>query len=95
MAGTGIAEYSTGTFLITGRGMDMTFTETKFEALILRILFAACTLVCGMILTALVATKATPVQWAANGPVSALFASAPSTCALPDVGNIVCIRAEG
>jgi hypothetical protein len=75
--------------------MDMTLTETTFEALILRGLFVACMVVCGMILTAMVATKVKPVQWAASGAVSALFASAPSTCALPDVGDIVCIRAEG
>lgn len=73
----------------------MTFTETKFEALVLRGLFAACILVCGLILTAMVTTKPVPVQLASGGPVHSLLAAAPSTCALADVSNIVCIRAEG
>jgi hypothetical protein len=75
--------------------MDMKFTETKFEALVLRGLFAACILVCGLILTAIVTAKPTPLQLASGGPVSALIASAPSSCALPDSSNTVCIRAEG
>jgi hypothetical protein len=74
--------------------MDMKLTETKFEALVLRGLFAACILVCGLILTAMVSAKPQPVQLASGGPVRALLAYAPSTCALADLSNIVCIRAE-
>jgi hypothetical protein len=73
----------------------MKLTETKFEAFVLRSLFAACILVCGLILTAMVTTKPKPVQLASGSPVHALIALAPSTCALADVSNIVCIRAEG
>ncbi|QAU24418.1 hypothetical protein EO087_10800 [Dyella sp. M7H15-1] len=73
----------------------MKLTETKFEALVLHGLFTACIVVCGMILTAMVTTKPTPVQWMSGGRVSTLLASAPSSCALPNVGNIVCIRAKG
>jgi hypothetical protein len=73
----------------------MKLTETKFEALILRGLFAACLLVCGMILTAMVTAKPAPVQLASGGPVKALLASAPSTCALPDASSSLCIHAEG
>jgi hypothetical protein len=74
--------------------MDMKLTETKFEALVLRGLFAACIVVSGLILTAMVVTKPTLEQLASGGPVTAVLASAPSSCALPDIGNIVCIRAE-
>ncbi|GLQ52397.1 hypothetical protein ACFFJT_13535 [Dyella flava] len=73
----------------------MKLTETKFEALVLRGLFAACIVVCGLILTAMVTAKPTPVQLASGGPVSALLASAPSSCALPDSSDTVCIRGEG
>jgi hypothetical protein len=73
----------------------MKLTETKFEALVLRGLFAACIVVSGLILTAMVITKPTMDQLASGGPVNALLASAPSTCALPDISNIVCIRAKG
>lgn len=67
----------------------------KFETFILRGLFAACILVCGLILAGMITAKPTPVQLAASSPVSALLASAPSTCALPVGGNMVCLRAEG
>jgi hypothetical protein len=73
----------------------MKLTETKFEAFVLRGLFAACLLVSGLILAAMVTAKPTPVQLASGGPVHALIAAAPSSCALADVSNIVCIRAEG
>ncbi|GLQ99980.1 hypothetical protein [Dyella mobilis] len=72
----------------------MKFTETTFEALVLRGLFAACLLVSGMILTAMVTTKPAPVQLASGGPVKTLLAAAPSTCALPDIGSVVCFHAE-
>ena len=67
----------------------------KFETLVLRSLFMACVLVCGLILAGMITAKPTPVQLAASSPVSALLASAPSTCALPVGGNMVCLRAEG
>jgi hypothetical protein len=73
----------------------MKLTETKFEALVLRGLFAACILVSGMILTAMITTKPTVQQLASGGPVNAVLASAPSTCTLPDISNIICISARG
>ncbi|GFZ86662.1 hypothetical protein [Dyella caseinilytica] len=73
----------------------MKLTETKFEAFVLQGLFAACLMVSGLILAAMFTTKTMPVQLALAGPVHALFATAPSTCALADISNIVCIRAEG
>ncbi|MBE1159581.1 hypothetical protein [Dyella acidiphila] len=73
----------------------MKFSEAKFEAMVLRGLFAACLLVSGLILAAMVVAKPAAVQLAAGNPVEALFAAAPSSCALPDLGNMVCIRAAG
>lgn len=67
----------------------------KFETLILRSLFVACMLVCGLILVAMITTKPTLTQLAASGPATALFTSAPSSCALPAVDNMVCVRAQG
>jgi hypothetical protein len=67
----------------------------KFETLILRSLFVACMLVCGLILVAMVTTKPAPVQLTTNSPVSTLLASAPSSCALPIGGNMVCVQAAG
>jgi hypothetical protein len=72
----------------------MQLTETKFEAFVLRGLFAACLLVSGLILTAMLAPRSAPVQLAVGSAVHTLFAAAPSSCALSDVVNIVCIRAE-
>lgn len=74
---------------------DMKLTETKFEAIVLRGLFAACLVVSGLILAAMVTAKPMSLQLATVNPVEALFAVAPSSCALPDIGNIVCIRAAG
>jgi hypothetical protein len=73
----------------------MKLTETKFEALVLRGLFAACIVVSGLILTAMITTKPTLQQLATGNPVNAALTSAPLTCALPDLSNIVCIRAIG
>lgn len=73
----------------------MKLTETKFEAMMLRGLFAACLLVSGLILAAMLIAKPAPLQLAAGNAVEALFAAAPSSCALPDLGNMVCVRAEG
>jgi hypothetical protein len=67
----------------------------KFEAFVLRSLFVACALVCGLILAGMITAKPAPVQLAAHGPVGALLASAPSTCALPAGGNMLCLRAAG
>jgi len=73
----------------------MQLTETKFEAFVLHGLFAACLMVSGLILAAMFAAKTTPAQLASGGAVHSLFATAPSSCALPDVSDTICIRAEG
>jgi hypothetical protein len=70
-------------------------TDMKFETMVLRSLFVACMLVCGLILAGMISAKPVPVQLANNNRVSAVLASAPSTCALPTAGNIVCVRAVG
>jgi hypothetical protein len=75
--------------------MDMKLTETQFESLVLRGLFAACLLVSGLILTAMVTVKPAAVQLASGSAIHALFAAAPSSCTLLDLSNIVCLRAEG
>ncbi|RDS84060.1 hypothetical protein [Dyella psychrodurans] len=67
----------------------------KFETMVLRSLFVACVLVCGLILAGMITAKPTPVQLANSNRVSALFASAPATCALPVAGEIACIRIVG
>ncbi|WP_233840609.1 hypothetical protein [Dyella sp. 2HG41-7] len=65
----------------------------KFETVILRGLFVACMLVCGLILAAMVTSKPTPSQVAANSSMATLLASAPSTCVLPGIGDMICVRA--
>jgi hypothetical protein len=49
-----------------------------FETMMLRTLFGACVLVCGLALAAMVTTKPAPVQLAGHGTASAQFASAPA-----------------
>jgi hypothetical protein len=76
----------------------MTFTETKFENVILHMLFGACMVVCALILTAMVANRPAPVELATkmtlNNAVGTLLASAPSACAL-QVSNKVCVGTAG
>jgi hypothetical protein len=76
----------------------MKLTETRFENVILHTLFVACMVVCGLILTAMVASKPAPVELATkmtlSNPVSTLLASAPSACMLP-VSNTICLRTAG
>jgi len=76
----------------------MKLTETRFENVILHTLFVACMVVCGLILTAMVASKPAPVELATKitltNPVSTLLASAPSACVLP-VTNMICQRTAG
>ncbi|GLQ52398.1 hypothetical protein ACFFJT_13530 [Dyella flava] len=47
-----------------------------FETMMMRSLFGACVLVCGLILAAMVTAKAVPVQLAAQGTASAPLVSA-------------------
>jgi hypothetical protein len=49
-----------------------------FETMMLRSLFGACVLVCGLILAAIVTAKPLPVQLAGQGTTSAQFAAAPA-----------------
>lgn len=76
----------------------MTFTEAKFENVVLHGLFAACLLVCGLILTAMVVRKPVPAELAGkltiSHPVSTLLASAPSAC-MALVSNTVCLGKVG
>lgn len=62
----------------------------KFETMVLRSLFVACMLVCGLILAGMVTAKPVPVQLANNHSVSTLLASAPSSCTLPMAREIAC-----
>lgn len=61
----------------------------KFEALMLRGLFVACTAVCALILGAMLNANPDNLQAASHGIVSVLLTSAPSSCALPPDG-VVC-----
>ena len=67
----------------------------KFETMVLRSLFVACMLVCGLILAGMITAKPAPVQLANSSRISAVLASAPSSCALPVAGEIACVRAVG
>ncbi|GAB2571337.1 hypothetical protein ISP15_17195 [Dyella jejuensis] len=67
----------------------------KFETLILRGLFVACMVVCGLILAAMVTTRPAPVQLANSASVTALLTSAPTRCALPSVDEMLCVRVTG
>ena len=64
----------------------------KFETLILRSLFVACVLVSGLILTAMVISKTAPLRLAANASMASLLTSPPSSCALPIVDDMICVR---
>jgi hypothetical protein len=65
----------------------------KFETLMLRGLFVASMLVCGLIMTAMVTTRSTPLRVAASRSLAALLISAPSSCMLPFVDDMICARA--
>jgi hypothetical protein len=67
----------------------------KFETMVLRSLFVACMLVCGLILAGMVTVKPAPVQLANGNRVSTLLASAPSSCALPVAREIACPNVVG
>lgn len=67
----------------------------KFETLILRGLFGACVLVCGLILAAMVTSKPAPMHLAVSSTIATLLTSAPSSCVLPFVDDMICVRAAG
>jgi hypothetical protein len=58
--------------------MKLTDSKFKLETLLLRGLFVACMVICGLFLTAMVTIKPAPVQLASNGQTSAVVAHAPS-----------------
>ncbi len=66
----------------------------KFEALMLRSLFVACLLVCGLVLGAMVNAKPDAVRLASAGSAGQLLIAAPTACALPADG-VVCPRVNG
>jgi hypothetical protein len=65
----------------------------KFEALMLRGLFVACLLVCGLVLGAMVTASPDAIRLAAAGSAGQLIAS-PVACSLPPDG-VVCPRSNG
>ena len=67
----------------------------KFETMILRGLFVACMLVCGLILAAMVTSKPAPMHVAFASSIAALLTSAPSSCMVPFVDDMICVRAAG
>lgn len=64
----------------------------KFEALMLRGLFVACLMVCGLVLGAMVNASPDAIRLAAAGSAGQLIA--PVACSLPPDG-VVCPRANG
>ena len=68
----------------------------KFESLMLRGLFLACLLVCGLIFGAMVTTSSSPgtVQLAASSRLAMILLTAPRTCSVPPDG-VVCARIPG
>ncbi|MFC5582287.1 hypothetical protein [Rhodanobacter terrae] len=66
----------------------------KFETLMLRGLFIACLAVCGMIFGAMLTATPPPSQFAASNRLSAILATAPTSCALPPDG-VVCPQPRG
>jgi hypothetical protein len=67
----------------------------KFETMILRGLFVACMLVCGLILAAMVTSKPAPMHLAFTSSIAALLTSAPSSCMVPFVDDMICARLAG
>jgi hypothetical protein len=57
-----------------------------FETMMLRSLFGACVLVCGLALAAMVTAKPVPVQLAGQGTTSAQFSAAPATTSANTAG---------
>lgn len=66
----------------------------KYETLMLSGLFAACLLVCTLVLGAMLATTPQSVQLAANGHVASSLLALPAQCALPADG-VICPRLPG
>ena len=66
----------------------------KFEALMLRSLFAACLLVCGLVLVAMVNASPDAIRMAASGSAGQLAPAAHAQCLLPADG-VVCPRLGG
>lgn len=58
----------------------MKFTDSKFklETLLLRGLFVACMVICGLFLASMVTIKPAPIQLASNAHPSAAVTHAPS-----------------
>ncbi|MFC5742439.1 hypothetical protein [Dyella tabacisoli] len=63
----------------------------KFETLMLRGLFAACLLVSGLILVAMMSASPEAIRLAAKGSAGQLLIAAPNSCMLPPDG-VVCPR---
>jgi len=66
----------------------------KFETLILRSLFLACFVVCGLIFGAMVTAQPSMLQLATNHGVSTILPTAPTVCALPPDG-VLCPQQHG
>lgn len=66
----------------------------KFETVILRGLFVACMLVCGLILAAMVTSKPESTHLTDTTSLASLLVSAPSSCVLPIVDDMICVRAS-
>lgn len=66
----------------------------KFEALMLRGLFLACLMVCGLTLGAMITTTSASMQIATGSSVGAMLLVAPSNCALPADG-VLCAQIGG
>ncbi|MEO8780252.1 MAG: hypothetical protein ABI389_16510 [Rhodanobacter sp.] len=68
----------------------------KYENLMLRCLFLACLMVCGLIFGAMLTAVPSPAgaQLAASGHIGAILLAAPHTCALPPDG-VICPRIPG
>ena len=64
----------------------------KFETLILRGLFVACMLVCGLILAAMITSRPSPIHLADSTTLASLLTSAPSSCVLPVIDGMICAR---
>lgn len=58
--------------------MKLTDNKFKLETLLLRGLFVACMVICGLFLTSMVTIKPAPIQLASNGHTSAAATHAPS-----------------
>ncbi|WP_266159153.1 hypothetical protein [Dyella silvatica] len=63
----------------------------NFETLMLRGLFGACLLVCGLTLAAMMGASPEALRLAAKGSAAQLLIAAPTSCMLPPDG-VVCPR---